>query len=116
MGVCRLSQLENRIHCEDGTIDKLQKELRYVRNIRDQQQKELHLYENQDVKASVGELEDELKQLKERLKQAKKQAKKREEVALKQHAYFIELEKTLRKHNDEYYPGLTSRPKKERPA
>lgn len=25
---------------------------------------------------------------------------------MKQHAYFIELEKTLRKHNDEYYPGL----------
>jgi hypothetical protein len=28
-------------------------------------------------------------------------------MALKQHGYFIELEKTLRKHNDEYYPGLT---------
>lgn len=39
MGEYRLSQLENRIRCEDGTIDKLQKELRYVRNIRDQQQK-----------------------------------------------------------------------------
>jgi hypothetical protein len=26
-------------------------------------------------------------------------------MGLKQHAYFMELEKTLRKHNDEYYPG-----------
>lgn len=51
----------------------------------------MHLYENQDVKASVGELEEELKQLKEKLKIAKKQTKKREEVALRQHGYFIEL-------------------------
>lgn len=85
-----------------------------MKNIKEQQEKELHLYENQDVRASVGELEEELKQLKDRLRQAKKQAKKREEAALKQHGYFIELEKTLRKHNDEYYPGLThARPKKE---
>jgi hypothetical protein len=111
----RLSQIENKIKYEDGTIDKLQKELKYVKNIKEQQEKELHLYENQDVKASVGELEEELKQLKERLKQGKKQAKKREDVALKQHGYFIELEKTLRKHNDEYYPGLTaSKAKKEK--
>jgi hypothetical protein len=56
-----------------------------------------------------------LKKLKEKLKQTKKETKKREEYALKQHAYFMELEKTLRKHNDEYYPGVTTsntKPKK----
>jgi len=62
-----------------------------VKNIKEQQEKELHLYENQDVKASVGELEEELKKLKEKLKQSKKEAKKREEYALKQHGYFMEL-------------------------
>lgn len=114
--LCRLNQLENKIHYEDSTIDKLQKELKYVKNIKEQQEKELHLYENQDVKASVGELEEELKQLKERLKIAKKQTKKREEVALRQHGYFIELERTLRKQNDEYYPGLTQGKSKKEPA
>ena len=29
---------------------------------------------------------------------------------MKQHTYFMELEKTLRKHNNEYYPGMTVRP------
>lgn len=96
----KLNALENKIHYEDSTIEKLQKELKYVKNIKEQQEKELHLYENQDVKASVGELEEELKQMKEKLKLAKKQTKKREELALKQHGYFMELEKTLRKHND----------------
>lgn len=71
-----------------------------MKNIKEQQEKELHLYENQDVKASVGELEEELKQLKEKLKIDKKLTKKREEVALRQHGYFIELERTLRKQND----------------
>jgi hypothetical protein len=52
------------------------------------------------VKKSIGELEEELKQLKEKLKLAKKTTKKREDLALKQHAYFMELEKTLRKQND----------------
>jgi hypothetical protein len=32
----------------------LQKELKYVKGVKEQQEKELHVYENQDVKASVG--------------------------------------------------------------
>ena len=68
----RLNMLENLIRCEDMNIDKLQKELRYVRNIKEQQEKELHIYENQDVKKSITDLEDELKSLKEKFKQSKK--------------------------------------------
>jgi hypothetical protein len=56
--------LENKIRCEDITIEKLQKELKYVKNIKEQQEKELHVYENQDVKKSISELEEELKGLK----------------------------------------------------
>ena len=91
-------------------IEKLQKELKYIKNIKTQQEKELHLYENNDVKTSVNELEEELKQLKEKIKMSKRNAKKREDLAMKQHTYFMELEKTLRKHNNEYYPGTTVRP------
>ena len=97
--------LENKIRCEDITIDKLQKELKYVKNIKEQQEKELHVYENQDVKKSISELEEELKGLKEKLKRAKKNIKKADEIGLRQHAYFIELERTLRKHDGEYYPS-----------
>ena len=68
------------------------------------------MYENNDVKTSVNELEEELKQLKDKIKMSKRNAKKREDLAMKQHAYFMELEKTLRKHNNEYYPGMTVRP------
>lgn len=39
------------------------------------------------------------------MKALKKNAVKRSEVEKKQHAYFVELEKALRKVNDEYYPG-----------
>ena len=35
----------------------------------------------------------------------KKNAQKRDEIEKKQHAYQIELERALRKLNDEYYPG-----------
>ena len=64
--------IENLIRCEDMNIDKLQKELKYVRNIKEQQEKELHIYENQDVKKSITDLEDELKSLKEKFKHSKK--------------------------------------------
>lgn len=40
----RLNMLENKIRCEDITIDKLQKELKYIKNIKEQQEKELHIY------------------------------------------------------------------------
>ena len=36
--------LENRIKMEDQAIDELQKELKFLRNIKDQQQKELEVF------------------------------------------------------------------------
>ena len=50
--------------------------------------------------------------MKEKLKNIKKNAIKRGEIEKRQHAYFVELEKTLRKVNDQYYPGKEE-PKKE---
>jgi hypothetical protein len=44
-------------------------------------------------------------EFKEKMKAIKKNSVKRTEVEKKQHAYFVELEKALRKANDEYYPG-----------
>ena len=35
----------------------------------------------------------------------KKNAQKRDQIEKKQHAYQIELERALRKLNDQYYPG-----------
>jgi hypothetical protein len=45
-------------------------------------------------------LEKEIAAMKEKLKNIKKNAIKRGEIEKRQHAYFVELEKTLRKVND----------------
>jgi hypothetical protein len=38
---------------EDQAIDELQKELKFLRNIKDQQQKELEVFENEEIKRNV---------------------------------------------------------------
>jgi hypothetical protein len=38
---------------EDQAIDELQKELKFLRNIKDQQQKELYVFENEEIKRNV---------------------------------------------------------------
>ena len=43
--------------------------------------------------------------MKEKIKSLKKNAIKRTEIEKRQHAYFVELEKNVRKANDEYYSG-----------
>ena len=65
----------------------------------------MKIYENEDVKHNLTELEKEVNSLKDRLKVLKKNAQKREEADKRQQAYQIQLEKELRKLNDEYYPG-----------
>lgn len=59
------------------------------------------------------ELEKEVNVLKEKIKVLKKNAQKRDEIEKKQHAYQIELERALRKLNDEYYPGKVEEKKTE---
>lgn len=48
--------LENKIKMEDQAIDELQKEIKFLRNIKDQQQKELEVFENEEIKRNVQEL------------------------------------------------------------
>lgn len=68
--------------------------------MKEKQEKELKVYENEDVKQNKIMLEKDIAAMKEKLKALKKNAKKRSEIEKRQHAYFVELEKTLRKVND----------------
>jgi hypothetical protein len=54
--------------------------LKFLKNIKDQQEKEVQVFQNEDVKKNVAQLEEEVKTLKDKLKVAKKQAQKREEL------------------------------------
>lgn len=101
----RINHLQNKVKYQENIIDELQKEIKYLNGIKNQQEKELKIYENEDVKHNLTELEKEVNSLKDRLKVLKKNAQKREEADKRQQAYQIQLEKELRKLNDEYYPG-----------
>lgn len=46
--------MENKVKYEESVIDELQKEIKFLTNIKNQQEKELKIYENEDVKQSVG--------------------------------------------------------------
>ena len=104
--------MENKIKAEDIVIDGYQKELKYLAQLKEKQDKELKVYENDDVKMNKIMVEKEITQMKQKIKSLKKNAIKRTEIEKRQHAYFVELEKTVRKSNDEYYSGKIE-PKKE---
>ena len=67
------------------------------------------MYENEEVKQTKINLEKEITELKEKLKHLKKNATKRQDIEKRQHAYFVELEKAIRKANDDYYPGKSEK-------
>ncbi len=97
---------------EDAVIESYQKEIKYLGGLKEKQEKDLKVYENEELKQNKIYMEKELTTMKEKLKEIKKNSNKRGEIEKRQHAYFVELEKMLRKVNDEYYPGKEE-PKKE---
>ena len=59
--------------------------------MKEKQEKELKIYENEDVKQNKITLEKEIATMKEKIKTLKKNAVKRAEVEKRQHAYYIQL-------------------------
>ena len=97
--------MQNKVKSEDAVIENYQKELKYLAQLREKQDKELQVYEGQDVKQNKIAVEKQISELKEKIKSLKKNAIKRAQIEKRQHAYFVQLEQAVRKLNDEYYPG-----------
>ena len=86
-------------------IDGYQKELKYLGQLKEKQQKELKVYENEESKQNKIMLQKEISSMKDKIKSLKKNATKRAQIEKRQHAYYVQLEQALRKVNDTYYPG-----------
>jgi hypothetical protein len=68
------------VKLEDAAIENYQKELKYLAAMKEKQDKELKMCENDEVKQTKVNLEKEISDLKEKQKLLKKNAGKRDEI------------------------------------
>ena len=73
----KITNLENRIKVEDAQIEEYQRELKVLNSIKSQQEKDMKIYENDEVKKRIKDLEDEAANLREHIKTYRKTDMKR---------------------------------------